>query len=71
MLPFIKESLSVSDIEHILQHPPTVPISTPPVRVEGGQVCVIMAEKPEDQGTCTQDEACPESEYFQVSTDIY
>ena len=41
---FTKESLSVSEVEHILQHPPTITISTPPARVKGGQVYVFKAE---------------------------
>ena len=48
---FVKESLSVSEIEHLLLHPPTVTISTPPVRVKGGQVYVFKAENPENQGS--------------------
>ena len=59
---FTEESLSVSEIEHILQHSPTVTISTPPVRVKGDQVYVFKAEKPENQGNMKH--ACPESELF-------
>ena len=47
---FTKESLSVSEVEHILQHPPTITISTPPARVKGDQVYVFKAEKAENQG---------------------